>query len=158
MPYLYYSAWYAHSEMILQTLVCSEDRMEREFAVQCIKGIRGVNEYGNISVRPRRTPRLNQAATCLQELISWDQASEPVLTCEVATSDLGGFEDCPMSVPHFSVHGQSVERCVKQVTLAAKTVYGQDKRDGFIRTGYRHRQLLPVLRSKKDVASMAGHI
>ena len=46
-----------------------------------------------------------------------------------------------MKVPDFPVHGQSIERCVKEVTKASAAVYGEERRDGFIRATLAHRKL-----------------
>ena len=62
-----------------------------------------------------------------------------------------------MSVPTMPVHGQSVERCVKEVSAASQAVYGYERRDGFIRARLAHRELTGgVLRSKRDHARIVG--
>ena len=51
------------------------------------------------------------------------------------------------------VHGQSMERCVKEVTADAEAVYGYDRRDGFIKAMLEHRNITGgLLLSKKDHA------
>ena len=57
----------------------------------------------------------------------------------------------PFEAPGFSIHTQSTERAVKQVTEAAAAVVGQRARDGFIRARAHHRETMPCFRSKKDV-------
>ncbi|KAG0719337.1 hypothetical protein GWK47_050703 [Chionoecetes opilio] len=57
----------------------------------------------------------------------------------------------PYEVPEFSIHTQSTERVVKQVTEAAAAVVGQQARDGFIRARAHHRETMPCFRSKKDM-------
>ena len=93
------------------------------------------------TVREKHTPKLNMEATCLRELINWDQdVHEPVLTTKLTVEELRQFHDSPMSdVPNFSLHTQSIERCVKQVTRAAGSVCGYKRRDGFIRASAYHR-------------------
>ena len=59
-----------------------------------------------------------------------------------------------MIVPQYSLHTQGIERAVKQVTEASEQVYGFEKRDGFIRARAEHRELMPILSSKKSLASM----
>ena len=61
----------------------------------------------------------------------------------------------PMVVPYRPVHGQSMERAVKQVTRACESVFGAENRDGFIRAGVANRQLMPKNESKKDLVKMA---
>ena len=60
-----------------------------------------------------------------------------------------------MNVSNISVHGQSMERCVKEVTAAAESVYGYERRDGFIRARLEHRQLTGgLLKYNKDHANI----
>ena len=47
MPHVKSTAWNAHSEHILQTMLGSTDRAEREFAINKILTIRGSNELGD---------------------------------------------------------------------------------------------------------------
>ena len=119
------SSWLAHSEMVLQTLLCSEDEDERSFAVEKILELRrkeGDEDQGDSSVRPRRTPAVNTKASCLRELIEWTDIHEPPLTCEKSRDELLEYIKTPMPVPQWPCHGQSIERCVKQVTEAASKV------------------------------------
>ena len=60
IPYVKSSSWYAHSEMILQTMICSHEKAKTVFAVEKILEIRGDSDVGNTSVRPRKTPRLSE--------------------------------------------------------------------------------------------------
>ena len=59
LPTLRRSAWNSHSESVLQTMVCSEDKKEQDFAVDIILKIRGKNQLGNLKPRPRKLPLLN---------------------------------------------------------------------------------------------------
>ena len=120
--------------------------------------IRNGSKFGDSSVRARRTPKLNTKATSLLDMISWTGAHEPSLVCRVPTDELVKLAKEPMAVPKFPVHGQSIERCVKHVTAASKSVYGQEKRDGFVRAGFLHRKLLPQVRSKQDLKKMCERI
>ena len=69
MPVVRSSAWFAHSEPIITTLLCSKKKDEREFAINMIKSVRGDNELGDESVRPRVHPYLNINAKNLTVLI-----------------------------------------------------------------------------------------
>ncbi len=69
------SAWFAHSEAILMTMLCSkEEEEERRFAVLKIISIRG-EEMGDSSLRLWTFPYLNVRATNLQNLIDWEGAT-----------------------------------------------------------------------------------
>ena len=154
-PHLESSAWWAHPEMLLQTLLCSEDQDDRKFAVEKILEVREAEtaESGD-NVRTRRKAKLNKDATSLKDLILWDRSeiSEPVLTLGLPVEDIKKFQTAPMEVPDLPVHGQGVERCVKEVTAASEAVFGSHRRDGFIRARLAHRQMTGKLRSKKDHA------
>ena len=156
-------SWFAHSEMVLQSLLCSEEEEDRRFAVNKIieireqetekkqqeedikkktTGRRGKKTTELVkTITARRTPEVNLEATSLINLISWgDDVHEPVLTMNLTEEQLRQFYSDPMScIPDFSIHTQSIDRCVKQVTRAAATVFGYQKRDGFIRASAYHR-------------------
>ncbi|KAJ8409159.1 hypothetical protein AAFF_G00241800 [Aldrovandia affinis] len=96
-------ALYAHSEAILQTLLCSEDQKERIEGVERILAIRGEGgpdtQLGDSSVRTRRTPDINCDASSIGDLISWSEGvSEPPLTCFLSTSEVKNFINTPMEV------------------------------------------------------------
>ncbi|KAI4802416.1 hypothetical protein KUCAC02_020253 [Chaenocephalus aceratus] len=97
------SAWYAHSEAILQTLLCSEDQKESIEGVERILAIRGEGDpdtqLGDSSVRTRRTPDINCDASSIGDLISWsDGVSEPPFTCLLSTSEVNNVIKTPMEV------------------------------------------------------------
>lgn len=93
------------------------------------------------------------SATSLQTLISWQpgQVHEPAFTCSLSGDQIQEILVKPYEVPEFSIHTQSTERVVKQVTEAAAAVVGQQARDGFIRARAHHRETMPCFRSKKDM-------
>ena len=134
---------------MLLSLISSCDEEERKFGVEQILKIRGENEYGDTSVRPRKTPKMDLSATSLTKLISWrvNEAMEPVFTCSLSKENIMGFLVKPYDVPKFSIHTQSTERAVKQVTEAAASVVGHEARDGFIRARAHHREVMPTSRS-----------
>ena len=82
-PHIKTGAWFSHSECCLPLLLSNKDREDRKFAVDIILKIRGSNELGDMSVWPRKTPKLNLTAKCLRELIAWNipDCHEPVFTC-----------------------------------------------------------------------------
>ena len=152
-PYVKTGAWFSHSECCLLTLLSSDKVADRTFAVSKILDIRGTNEYGDTSVRPRRTPKLNLDATTLQSLISWnvEDCYEPIFTCNLSQDEIRACIETPYKAPQFHIHTQSTERCVKLVTEAAAAVVGQDRRDGYIRSKLVHREAMPSFNSKQDV-------
>ena len=159
VPTIKRSAWYAHPEAVIQALVCSEKREERQAGVDKILEIRGdgddQTQVGNDSVRPRKTPDINLDATSLLDLVDLSfGASEPPLTCNLATSAIRKFVDTPMKVPAWSSHTQSVERCVKMVTEAAGHVFSHERREGYIRSQVVSRELMSKNNSKRDIINL----
>ena len=151
IPYIRSGAWFSHSEAVLQTMLCSSSSEERLFAVEKILQLRGGKELGDMSCREMRKPLLNIQATTLADLIDWEDAKEPALTCSLRSDQLRDIITAPMSVPFYPAHTQGVERVVKEVTAAATSVFGFERRDGFIRGRAAHRELMPAFSSKKDV-------
>ena len=159
MPTIRRSAWYAHPESIIQALLCSEKREERQAGVDKILEIRGVGDeetqVGDSGVRERRTPVINIGATSLLDLVDLSSgATEPPLTCKLTSSSLKKFVDTPMEVPEWPSHTQSVERCVKMVTEAAAHVYSHERREGYIRSQVVSRELMSIKTSKKDIVNL----
>ena len=149
MPYALSGAWFAHSEAILLTLVSSPDIDERKFGVSKILEMRGEQDLGDSSVRPRKTPALNIDADSLLNLISWSKdIHEPIFTTSLTKHEVMGLVEEPLPVPLYSVHTQSVERVVKLVTEAASSVVGYEARDGFIRARMEHLSSLPKFNTK----------
>ena len=67
----------------MPTLPCSEDPKERTFAVNKIQKVSGRQDSGGQSnpARARKVPELSEEPTALKDLIEWDRAQEPLITC-----------------------------------------------------------------------------
>jgi len=157
LPTIKRSASYAFSEMIIQTLVCSDDADERQAGVEKILAMRDGDDdrLGDLSVHPRKTPSINSSVTSLLQLIDWSHGVyEPPLTCTLSKAEVMKFIDEPMQVPKWPCHAQSIERCVKQTTEAAGRVYTYEKREGYIRGQEASRQLLSRNESKQDLKKL----
>ena len=115
-PTLKRSACNSHSESLLQTMVCSSDKDEREFAVQQILKIRRKNKLGDLRSRSRKNPELNIESTTLKDMIQWKGSKEPVFTCKLSKQEILNFKETPMVVPYFCLHTQGIERAVKEVS------------------------------------------
>lgn len=111
--YVRTGAWYAHPECLLISLLASNTLSDREFAIKQIMKLRGSSEFGDNSLRPRITPKLNLSATSLTKLITWKpgQVQEPSFTCSLSKAEIQSFKDKPYNPPKFSCHTQSTERC-----------------------------------------------
>ena len=109
-PYICSGAWFAHSEAVLLTLVSSSDREERQFRVKEILRKRGDDEFGDLNVRPHRTPKINLEATTLASLISWENdIHEPVFTAGLSRAEVLALVDKAFNAPYFPSHTQSTE-------------------------------------------------
>ncbi|KAM5147870.1 LOW QUALITY PROTEIN: uncharacterized protein ACMZJ9_011543 [Mantella aurantiaca] len=151
LPTIQSSSWFAFNEMVLQTLLCLEDQEERKAGVQKIIELRNNDDdtLGDLSVRPRKTPAVNPNATSLLELIDWsEKVYELPLTCKFKISEIGKFVEDPMQVPKWPCHGQSIERCVKQVTEASSKLYTHERQEGFIRGQEANRRMMSRNESK----------
>ena len=101
-------------------------------------------------------PKINIEAESLQDLLDWngEDIFEPVLTCHIPSEELLKMKETKMSVHKVTVHGQSIERVVQIVTKASGSVFGEDRRDGFIHAMMPHRKLAPSLESKRELQSL----
>ena len=152
IPRVESTAWFAHPENILLSLLASKEETERRFAIRVILDKVRKGEKGDSSVRTFKVPIINWKAFKLKDLINWDQTAitEPVVTTHMSSEELLACLDSPLKVPDWTCHTQPVERTVKKVTEACKMVAGREKRDGWIRTADASRRELPVMESKQD--------
>ena len=148
-------AYSAHSENLLTSLLCSVDQEDRKFAVNKILEVRGGQEEGDMSVRIRRNPTINLAASKPIELIDWRSATvlEPVFTCKMTISEIESLVDHPLGIDPYSTHTQSCERAVQEVSKATTSVYGEDRRDGWVQAKVDHREMMPVFTTKKHIVN-----
>lgn len=155
-PYIIRGAYSAHSENILSTLICSDDKEDRVFAVDKIMQIRAGAELGDKSLRLRRNPTVNLQATKVTDLIDWQKEKlfEPVFTCNMKLSEIQNIRESPYESLPYSIHTQSCERAVQEVSHASEAVFGQDRRDGFVRARTDHREIVPIFKSKKDILNI----
>ena len=111
-PFVKSGAWFAHPECLILSLLSSPIISERKFAIDQVLKLRKGREFGDNSVRPRVTPKLNLSATSLSTLISWapGKVQEPSFTCGLSTSEILGFEKVAYNPPKFTCHTQATER------------------------------------------------
>ena len=66
--------------------------------------------YGDLSVRPRKTPTINLEAKTLTILISWDKdIHELVFTTKHPSDIVHCFVDTPFSTPYFPSRKQTTQ-------------------------------------------------
>ena len=91
ITYVNRNAYFANPELMMITMLASDDEEERRFAVKVIKErIRKGADLGNSLPRQFETPSVNFDATNLQTLINWDtvRPSEPLLTATMTTDEV----------------------------------------------------------------------
>ena len=103
-------------------------------------------------------PPFNFEATDSFELIDWQQCTvtDPPFLKPIGLPDCGteglvhSGETANIAFPRFPCHTEAVERCVKGVTEACKSVVGQEARDGFIRARSIARGIMPTFNTKSE--------
>ena len=146
-------AYSAHSENLLASFISSDDKKLRKFAVEKILDIRKGKEAGDKSVRYRQNPQVKLEAQDPLELIDWkkEEILEPIFTTDLKIDEIKKLVETPFPMESYNTHTQSCERAVQEVSKSSEAVYGEDKRDGWVRARIDHREILPVFNSKKDI-------
>lgn len=154
-PVIHRNAYFAHPENLLLAMMTDHRPHIRKLGLRRVMKARAVKPSGKI--RKFKIPaKLNFDAVEYFDMIDWAVCpiSEPPVIKSMTDAELKELimtEVTPtVSFPKFPCHTQSVERHVKLVTEAAKTVCGQKSRDGFIRARIASRQLMPTFESKRD--------
>ena len=154
-PYVQTGAWFSHPEALLLTLLASENKKDRRFAVKKVLELRGEEEFGDMEPRSRRTPKINFEANECKDVINWEKEEihEPVFSCSLSTAEIKNIIGTPLQVVGYPLHTQSTERAVKLVTEASCTVCGVKKRHGYILSRVESREDVPAYDAKKNLLS-----
>lgn len=99
--YVARSSYFAHPELLLISLLASDDEEERQFAVSTIlQKIRKGSDTGDARPRQFRAPPVNFGAEKLAQLIDWDKVklTEPLLTANLSSLEVVAFLNCPLKV------------------------------------------------------------
>ena len=112
--------------------------------------IRGDSDYGETGLRPFKVPKLNWSAKKIEDLIDWENATESILTAKLSKDEIRKFLDTPFIMKPFPCHTQSVERFVKEVSVASSCVFGIEKRNGYVHARCEARKLVPKFQRKGD--------
>lgn len=157
-PYVSRSSYFAHPELILTTLLASEDEKERQFGVtKILQIIRKGSETGDSKPRQFKAPPVNFEARNLPQLIDWEKVklSEPLVTATMSSQEVVACLDSPLLVPAtWQCHSQSMERAIRKVSEASLMVVGEEKREGWIRCAEESRKVLKKPDSKVDYKSL----
>ena len=126
--------------------------VNRTAAVDIIKTIRQAAGGSQQPVRKFRPPKVKENAQTLQDLLpSVEELTlEPPLTKHLSDEELQQFVTQPF-ISQIPCQSQRVERCVRTVSEASKSVYGMDARNGYIRAVMiKSRGFLPSFQTKQD--------
>ena len=148
------NAFFSHQENILLAMLSDKDESVRKSAVDKIRSIR--RALAEIETElPKRSPRrfvvpaINVNSKVYHQLIdlSCEHTTEPPLTQNMAMSKIEEFADAPLQLSH-PCPNQHVERHVKLVTEACKSVTGFKNRDGVIRLRINSRKIMKKFDTK----------
>ena len=129
----------------------------RELAFRKIKTLRK-SKHGQSSssgdIRKFIIPTLNFEAKDYYELINWLDFPrlEPPITCILTENDLdeaiktGSMPD----LEKYPCHTQAVERHIKVITDAARSVCGKERREGYIRAKLESRKRMSKYSTKSE--------
>ena len=136
------SAYHAHPENLLLSMLDDDNEIVRKKAISIIQDIR-IKTPGPIRpIRPFKVPTLLYNADTYHEIIDWEKETltEPPLTYCLTDDELMHIAEEPLNVPPYRSHTQSVERAIRLVTNASTQVYGIDSVRGLIKSKVSSRQ------------------
>ena len=145
--YIKEGAYYSHSESVLTTMLTSQDREERLYAVKSIISIRAASENPDIGdLSPRRrtlTKNLNFQAKSLTDLLNCNATIlEPPVTCKIPTAELYQIVEEPITVRPWVCHAQGCERAIRSIVDSGQHVSTARKRDARVLSQQYIRRLL----------------
>ena len=151
-PVISRNGYWAHPEQLLIAMVADEDREHRTEAIRHIRAARDKGKHEQ-EVRSFSLPTINFNAQRYTDLIDWaaEDVTEPPLLRDLSDSELCEISAAPLQIPAYPVHTQAVERAVRDVTEASSRVVGEEARHGRITACIKHRKIIPVFNSKRDV-------
>lgn len=153
------NAYFAHTENILLSMLVDENQSVRERAVNLIIEVRRhTKQTEPEQIRKFKKPNLVLNAQVYYEIVNLNDIQhvfEPPLLTGVPNEKL--FECVEVEknfvfimIDGIPCHSQSVERIIRSVSIASKTVFGEENRQGKICTTIASREVLPRTETKKD--------
>ena len=132
------SAYHAHPENLLISMLDDDDELVRRKAVSIIQDIRLKTPVPSTGrpVRPFKAPKLLYDADTYHDIIDWEKETltEPPLTYNLSDDELVHIVEEPLNVPPYRSHTQSVERAIRQVSIASTQAYDIDSHRGIIKS------------------------
>jgi hypothetical protein len=138
-PILQRNAYYCHSENLLIAMIADSNDVVRKMAWRRIL----IAAKTNSSSRNFVVPKIDFEAMEYTKLIDWTDTTLPPLLSNLSTIQIRRMAkgNSVFLCENFPCHSQAVERYVKIVTEAAGAVCGQERRDGFIESRLKSRQV-----------------
>ena len=130
-PHIQFNGYCAQYELVLVSLLASQDRVERQLALDIIKQQRGKEKnYKRKTIRKVKNPQVNMAARSLSQMVDIHNApSTPPILFHYSDQELAQFLQVPYSSSNLPCTTTAVERGVKMTTEAATVVSGAWKQD-----------------------------
>lgn len=150
------NAYLAHPEHVMLALLNDDDLEVRRNGWLNVLNAR--NMANDQTLRIFKVPKLNFDCTDYKDLVTIDSTDPPLLQCIEVNAEKIEFlsskplldHDIGVDLAKIPLHTQAVERCVKVVTEASKSVCGEKKRNGWIANTLGSRNIMPKFNTKSD--------
>lgn len=151
------NGYFAHPENILIAMLDDHRANIREFAYLQIIAAKEMNE--NPDDRLFQIPKINFDCKSYEEMIDWQNEAisvPPILrSVDITYENMDVLVAKTITEHNFipnlrelPCHTQSVERCVQIVATAAKTIVGEQQRNGHVLSVINSRKNMPMFRQK----------
>lgn len=155
-PVIQRNSCFAHSENLLLAMLTDSQTHIRELAARRI--LKARNTKTN-KIRLFQLPNINFDALSYVDLIDWQEnVTEPPILKTIPDKDIRllveqrGEGD--ISLLRLPCHTQAVERAVKSVTEASRTLCSKSEKEGFIKAQIESRKIMPKFDNKKDFVTI----
>ena len=149
------NGFFGHHENIILSLLADESSIIRELGLRRVKRAREDKLTQKNGVRKFIIPKINLDANSATELVDWTNSprTEPPLLTGIEDLDAAFASNTITSLcKKLPCLTQAVERAVKLVTEASKSVCGSAKRNGVIMATLLSREKRPIFETKKQFA------
>lgn len=152
------NGYYAHPEHVIMAMANDDDENIRRMAWLKVLAARS-EENCNKPLRKFMVPKINFECDNYTSMIDIPAAVDPPMLRDVnvTQSNIEFLASTPIlehefgeTIRNMPVHTQAVERCVKLVTEASKSVCGENSRDGHIANTLASRNIMKRFDSKSD--------
>ena len=148
-----HNAYFGHSESILMTMLFDKDEKINADALSLIGSKMSQFPSNITSIRKFSLPDINFQANCYRDLIDWNQdVTIPPLIRYLWKSNVsfGALQKKLEKIGEIQCHSQAVERIVKVVTKATVSVYGHERREGYIKCTLDFQSIMSLFSTKSD--------